>query len=56
MTLVLRIVLAVVVGLLVTGLLDYFGILTHSLNALLGFVAAVVTFLTWDGALPNRRV
>lgn len=56
MTLILRVVAAIVVGLIVTGLLDYFGVLTHSLNALLGFLAALVTFFSWDGVVGNRRV
>lgn len=51
MNLILRIVVAIVVGLIVTGVLDYFGILTHSLNALLGFLAGLVTFFSWNGNL-----
>lgn len=45
MSIILKVVLAVVVGLVVTGLLDYFGVLNHSLNVLLGFVAAIVVYL-----------
>lgn len=51
MNLVLRVVLAVVVGLLVTGVLNYFGVLNSQLNALIGFLAALVTFFGWDGNL-----
>ncbi len=56
MSLVLRIVAAILVGLIVAGLLDYFGLLTPHLNALLGFLAGIVTFFSWDGVVPSRRV
>lgn len=56
MNLVLRVILAIVVGLLVAGVLDYFNVLTPHLNALLGFLAALVTFFGWDGNLPGRTV
>lgn len=56
MSLVLRIVVAIVVGLIVTGVLNYFGLLTPHLNALLGFLAGLVTFFGWDGVVPGRRI
>lgn len=53
MSTILRIVLAIVIGVLVTGLLDYFGVLTHALNVLLGFVAALLFYFGYPDA-PRR--
>lgn len=52
MNLVVRIVLAVLVGLVVSGLLNYFGVLNPSLNGLLGVIAAIVVFFGYG----DRRV
>lgn len=50
MNLILRIVLAIVIGCVVTALLEYFGVLNHGLDVLLGVVAAlVVYFYPLDG-------
>lgn len=56
MSLIIRIIVAILVGLIVTGLLDYFGLLTPHLNALIGILVALVTFWQYDGSFPNRRV
>lgn len=56
MTLVLRIVLAVLAGAITTGLLNYFGVLTAQLNALIGIVVAIIVFFSWDGVVGDRRV
>lgn len=56
MSLVLRVIVAIVVGLLVAGVLDYFGLLTPHLNALLGFLAGIVTFFSWDGVVTRSRL
>lgn len=55
MSLVLRIVLAVLAGAIATGLLNYFGVLTAQLNALIGIVVAILVFFSWDGVVPNSR-
>lgn len=44
----LRILLAIVIGVLVTGLLEYFGVLNHGLDALLGVVAALLFYFGYD--------
>lgn len=45
----LRIVLAIVAGALATGVLDYFNLLNHALNVLIGLVVAIVVYLNLDG-------
>lgn len=55
MILVIRIVVAILLGALVTGLLNYFGLLTPFLNGLIGFVLGLMVFANYDGALPWRR-
>lgn len=44
MSWIVKVLLAVVVGLVVAGVLNYFGVLNHSLNALLGVLAAILTY------------
>lgn len=44
MNTILRIVLAVVVGVIVTSLLEYFGVLNRGLDVLLGFAAALLFY------------
>lgn len=56
MSLVIRIVVAILVGLIVTGLLNYFNVLNEHLNALIGLLAAIVTFFSYDGWTGARRV
>lgn len=56
MTLIIRIFIAVLVGVLVDALLNYFGLLTDHINALLGLLAALLVFFNYDGTLPGRRV
>lgn len=56
MSLIIRIVVAIVVGLIVTGVLNYFGLLNASLNSLLGFLAGLVTFFSWDGVVGRTRL
>lgn len=54
MSLVIRIVVAVLVGLIVTGLLDYFNVLNHGLNVLIGLLLALLTFWQYDGTFGHR--
>jgi hypothetical protein len=49
MNLLLRIVFAVVVGMLVAGILRYFNVLNYSLDGLIGFVVGLAVFFGWDG-------
>lgn len=56
MNLVIRIVVAILCGVIVTGLLDYFGLLTPHLNTLIGILVAILVFWQYDGTLPARRV
>lgn len=46
MGLVLRIALAVLIALAVTLVLDFFGLLNHQINALIGIIAGVVYFMS----------
>ncbi len=55
MALVIRVVVAILVGLIVTGLLNYFGVLDARLNSLLGFLAAIVTFFGYDQYTTRTR-
>lgn len=55
MGLIVRIVVAILVALIVTGVLNYFGLLTPHLNALLGFLAGVVTFFGYDQYTSRTR-
>lgn len=48
----LRVLLAIVVGVLVCAILDWLGVLTTTINALLGVVAALVTYFGWNGTHP----
>jgi hypothetical protein len=41
---ILRILLAVIVGILATALLDYFGVLNHALNVLIGIVVGLLVY------------
>jgi hypothetical protein len=50
MNVILRILLAILAFALVVGLLDYFNLLNHSLNVLIGLIVAILAFLSWDGA------
>lgn len=50
----LRLVVAILIGAIVTGLLDWAGWLSHGLNVLIGIVVAIVVYLSWDGV--NRPV
>lgn len=56
MSLILRIVLAILAGVITTGLLNYFGVLTAQLNSLIGIVVAIVVFFSWNGVIPNNRI
>ncbi len=56
MNFVLRVLLAILLGVLATGLLDWAGWLTHFLNVLIGIIVAIVTFFSWDGEVPTRRI
>lgn len=44
MNFLLRLLLAVLVGVLITGLLDFFGVLNHGLDVLIGFIVALVFY------------
>lgn len=55
MSLIIRVVVAVLVGIIVTGLLNYFQVLTPHLNSLLGFLAAVVMFFGYDHYFGDTR-
>ncbi len=44
MNTLLKVLLAVVAGVLVTALLEYFGVFNHSIDVLLGVVAALVVY------------
>lgn len=48
MNFLLRIVIAVIIGVLVAGLLNYFKVLEPSLNALIGFLAALLFYFGYD--------
>ena len=50
---ILRIILAVLVGLLATGLLDWAGALNHGLNVLIGVILALLFYF---GYPDNPRV
>lgn len=52
MNIIIKVVIAVVIGALVMGILDYFGLLNHSINALLGFLAGLLFFFGYD--TPRR--
>lgn len=41
---ILKVVLAVVVGVLVTSILDWLGVLNTTINALLGLLAALIVY------------
>lgn len=56
MNFVLRLLLAILLGVIATGLLDWAMLLTHNLNVLIGIVVAIVTFFSWNGIVPTRRV
>lgn len=49
MNLIIRIIVAVIVGVIITGLLNYFGVLTTQLNTLIGVLAAILVFWQYDG-------
>lgn len=44
MSTIVKLVLAILVALIVMGLLDFFGLLNHSLNVLLGLAAGLLFF------------
>lgn len=48
MNLILRIVFAIIAGVLTTGLLNYFGVLNANLNSLIGFLVALAVFFGAD--------
>lgn len=48
MSLLLRVVVAVLAGVILTALLDYFNVLTPQLNALLGLLLGVLVFWRYD--------
>lgn len=54
MSLVLRIVLAVLAGAITAGLLNDFGVLTAQLNTLIGTAVAILVFFSWDGVVPGN--
>lgn len=56
MNLVVRIVVAVLAGLITSGLLNYFNVLNAHLNGLIGFLVAIVVFFNYDGTFGSRRV
>lgn len=49
MNIILRIVFAMVLGFLATGLLDYFGLINHALNVLIGLAISLYVFF---GPMP----
>lgn len=49
---ILRIVLAVLVALIVAGVLDYLGVLSHGLNVLIGIALGIAFYFGY----PERRV
>jgi uncharacterized membrane protein YeaQ/YmgE (transglycosylase-associated protein family) len=53
MNFIIRIILAIVVGVLVTSLLDYFGVFNTHINALLGVVAALVFYFGYHEINPR---
>ena len=48
MSILVKAVIAVVLGVLTAGLLNYFGVLNHSLNSLIGFLVALLFFFGYD--------
>lgn len=50
----LRILLAVVVGVLVTAVLEWLTPVPHSIDVLLGIVAALVVYFSYDGRFMNH--
>lgn len=42
----LKVLLAVLVGVLVTALLEYWGVLNHTLDVLLGIIVAIVVYFS----------
>lgn len=56
MLLVIRIVVAVLAGLITSGLLNYFGVLNAHLNGLIGLFVGLCVFFGYDGTIPGRKV
>lgn len=49
MNLIIRIVASILLGVIVTSLLDLFNLLTPHINALIGFLVALLVFWQYDG-------
>jgi len=48
MNIILKALIAIILGVLTTGLLNYFGVLNDSLNTLIGFLVALLFFFGYD--------
>lgn len=54
MALLIRIAVAIIVGILVDAILNYFNLLTPSINALIGLLLALLVFWQYDGTFGHR--
>lgn len=54
MNLAFRIIIAILSGLIVAGILDYFNLLTPHLNGLIGVLVALLVFWQYDGTFHRR--
>lgn len=52
MNFIVRVILAIVLGVLTTALLDFFGVLNAHINALIGVVVALVFYFGY----PNEHL
>ncbi len=48
MNLLVKAVIAIILGVLTAGLLNYFGVLNENLNSLIGFLVALLFFFGYD--------
>lgn len=55
MSVLVRAIIAILLGMLVTGILEYFNLLNRSLDVLLGVVVALVFFFGYGDINPRLR-
>lgn len=55
MSLLIRVVIAVIAGVLTDALLNYFGVLTPHINALIGLLVGLLVFFGYDSFDGFRR-
>lgn len=48
MSFIVRILLAILLGVLATSLLDWLGVLTHTINVLIGVIVALAFYFGYD--------